>query len=41
MKYDSLELIIQSSEDGTIYDVSNIAVSVKTSKPLDSSAGKH
>ena len=40
MKYDSLELIIQSSEDGTIYDVSNIAVSVKTSKPLDSSAGK-
>ena len=40
MKYESLELIVQSSEDGTIYDVSNIAKSVKTSKPLDSSAGK-
>lgn len=40
MKYESLELIIQSSEDGTIYDVSNIAKSVKTTKPLDSSAGK-
>lgn len=40
MKYESLELIVQSSEDGTIYDISNIAKSVKTSKSLDSSAGK-
>ena len=40
MKYESLELIIQSSEDGTIYDISNIAKSISTSKPLDSSAGK-
>lgn len=40
MKYESLELIVQSSEDGTIYDLSNIAKSVSTSKPLDSSAGK-
>lgn len=40
MKYESLELIIQSSEDGTIYDISNIAKSVSTNKPLDSSAGK-
>ena len=40
MKYESLELIVQSSKDGTIYDISNIAKSVSTSKPLDSSAGK-
>jgi hypothetical protein len=40
MKYESLELIVQSSEDGTIYDLSNIAKSVSTSKSLDSSAGK-
>lgn len=40
MKYESLELIVQSSEDGTIYDISNIAKSVSTSKPIDSSAGK-
>ena len=40
MKYESLELIVQSSEDGTIYDLSNIASSISTSKPLDSSAGK-
>lgn len=40
MKYESLELIIQSSEDGTIYDLSNITKSISTSKPLDSSAGK-
>lgn len=40
MKYESLELIIQSSEDGTIYDMSNIANSIKTTKPLNNSAGK-
>ena len=40
MQYDSLELIIQSSEDGTIYDVSNIAKDVSTSKAIDNSAGK-
>lgn len=40
MKYESLELIVQSSEDGTIYDLSNISESVSTSKPIDSSAGK-
>lgn len=40
MKYESLELIIQSSEDGTIYDLSNIATTITTSKPLNSSAGK-
>lgn len=40
MKYESLELIVQSSEDGTIYDISNIAKSISTSKPIDSSAGK-
>lgn len=40
MKYESLELIVQSSEDGTIYDISNIAESVSTSKPIDNSAGK-
>lgn len=40
MKYDSLELIVQSSEDGTIYDLSNISKSISTSKPIDSSAGK-
>lgn len=40
MQYEKIELIIQSSEDGTIYDVSNLASSIKTSKPIDSSAGK-
>lgn len=40
MKYDNLELIVQSSEDGTIYDLSKVAKSINTSKPLDSSAGK-
>ena len=40
MQYDSLELIIQSSEDGTIYDVSNIAKDISTSKAIDNSAGK-
>lgn len=40
MKYESLELIVQSSEDGTVYDISNIAKSISTSKPIDSSAGK-
>ena len=40
MQYDSLELIIQSSEDGTIYDVSNITKDVSTSKAIDNSAGK-
>ena len=40
MQYEKIELIIQSSEDGTIYDVSNLAGSIKTSKPIDNSAGK-
>lgn len=40
MKYDSLELIVQSSEDGTIWDLSNLSSSVSTSKPIDSSTGK-
>lgn len=40
MKYDSLELIVQSSEDGTIWDLSSIASSVSTSKAIDNSAGK-
>lgn len=40
MKYESLELIVQSSEDGTIYDLSNITKSISTSKSLNSSAGK-
>lgn len=40
MKYESLELIVQSSEDGTIYDISNIVKSITTNKSLDSSAGK-
>lgn len=40
MQYKRLELIIQNSEDGTIYDVSNIVTKVSTSKPIKSSAGK-
>lgn len=40
MKYESLELIVQNSEDGTIYDLSKVAMAISTSKPLDSSAGK-
>lgn len=40
MQYESLELIIQNSEDGTIYDVSNLVTKVSTSKPISSSAGK-
>lgn len=40
MQYEEIELIIQSSEDGTIWNVSNIAKSISTSKPIDSSAGK-
>lgn len=40
MKYDSLELIVQDSNDGTIYDLTNITSSIKTTKPMDSSAGK-
>lgn len=40
MKYDSLELIIQRSDNGTIYDLSDLSTAVSTSKPIDSSAGK-
>ena len=40
MKYDSLELIIQSSDDGTIYDLSDLSFDVSTSKSIDCSAGK-
>lgn len=40
MQYNNLELIIQSSNDGTIYDVSSLAKDLSTSKPIDSSAGK-
>lgn len=40
MQYESLELIVQDAETGTIYDISNITKSVSTSKPIDSSAGK-
>lgn len=40
MQFDDLELIIQSSDDGTIYDVSKVASEIKTSKKIDNSAGK-
>lgn len=40
MQYEKIELIAQSSEDGTIYDLSNLASKVSTSKPIDSSTGK-
>ena len=40
MQYDSLEIIVQDSETGIIYDISNITKSISTSKPMDSSAGK-
>ena len=41
MKYDSLEIIIQDSETGDIFDVSELLTNkVSTSKPIDSSAGK-
>ena len=41
MQYESLELLIQSSEDGTIYNVSGLlSGKTSTSKPINSSAGK-
>lgn len=40
MRYDSLELIIQRSDNGTIYDLSDLSTAVSTSKPIDCSAGK-
>lgn len=40
MQYESIEVIIQDSENGTIYNVSNIVKKIDTSKPIDSSAGK-
>lgn len=40
MKYDQLELVVQDSETGNIYDLSNIAKSISTSKSIDNSSGK-
>ena len=40
MKYEKIELIVQSSETGTIYDISNICKTINTSKAIDSTAGK-
>lgn len=40
MKYDKIEMIAQRSDDGTIYDVSDIVTSITTTKEINNTAGK-